>query len=103
MADTKRDIIIDPYFLVPPLLVDARQWEDEDASEFADEDTSTVDPTETDSLVDYGSLPPSISSMRVIEQITKITADGRTVVDVVVEFEESSGSLRDVRVEYAKI
>lgn len=90
MAKTKqRDIVIDPHFFVPPGVVDVRQEAEGNAEFFYDTSTQAAPsgiPSTT--TADIPSLPASYS---IFEQRVRISADGTSVVDVTLDFPDTTG------------
>lgn len=95
----KQPVVIDPNFFLPPGVVDARYVNDSDTAGLY------TDPSgPSDSLIDsevVGEIPDSVianpttiqapNTMTVIDQVVRIAADGRFVVDVVIEVEDIPG------------
>lgn len=92
-----RDIAIDPNFPVPPVVVDVRQLNREEAEEYY-EDTTYAEEGEI-SYDEDSTIPMAPSTFNIIEQRVRIANGGRAVVDVTLEFPDDEGiSSIDVRV-----
>lgn len=92
-----REIEIDPMFYVPPGVVDVRQ-ENKDNGEFS---YQVVD------MAGYGpvlatptsTVPMPSTGFQIVDQAVRIGSDGRTVVDVTLDFPDVSDTYSiDVRV-----
>jgi hypothetical protein len=97
-----RDIEIDPRFPVPQGVVDVRQESGTEISYgYSETDGSENDPalavindgssSSTPILLNPAQLVPIPKSFHVVAQETRITTDGRTVVDVTVEYPDVDG------------
>lgn len=98
MAVIKRDVIIDPRFATPPGVVDVRNQNKEDVSFAYDESTAADEGSIIDSS-EY--LVPLITNFTIVEQMIRMTSDGRSVVDVVIDFPDLDG-VSDLNVRIAK-
>lgn len=103
MATNRRDIELSPRFLVPPAVIDIRQDNDEDSyAVYTGAEGDIVTPNENAGpVLDYpeSSIPQAPSTYRIVEQTVRISADGSTVVDVLLEFPDNLGVYDiDVRV-----
>lgn len=78
-----KQITIDRNFFIPPGIIDVRQDNEIDGSEFY----SDGDTADTPATIEYttGFLPTPSAVIRVISQEVRITDDGAAVTDVVIE------------------
>lgn len=94
MANGRRDIELDPRFLVPPGVIDVRQENREDWAPVYNDSSSdiTVDPSDGPILEFPSSLTLNApSTYKIVSQTIRTAADGRTVVDVLLEFPDNQG------------
>lgn len=78
-----KQLIVDRNFFVPPGVIDVRQDNELDGSEFyGDGDAAEAPPA-----LEYtgGYLPTPSSQITIVSQTVRITDDGQSVTDVVVE------------------
>jgi hypothetical protein len=91
-----RDIEIDPMFHVPQNVVDVRQQNKVDGQFNYVPGDVAIDPI----LATPTSLVPMVpTTFSIVDQAVRISADGRSVVDVTIEFPDIAGiSSVDVQV-----
>lgn len=94
-----RYIELDPRFLVPPGVIDVRQENKEDSYNVYNPD-DVVLPGDGPVLEYSGSTIPSAPSRyTIVSQTVRTAADGRVVVDVLLDFPDNMGGVDiDVRV-----
>lgn len=94
-----RDIELDPRFLVPPGVIDVRQ-ENKDDSYQAYSPEDVVLPGDGPVLeFSNSTVPRAPSRYTIVSQNVRNAADGRTVVDVLLDFPDNMGEVDiDVRV-----
>ena len=99
MAKTsRREIQIDPRFPVPSNVIDVRQENQEDSYQNY-EGGSVVGPDDGPVLgAPDAPVPNAPSSYTIVSQTLRTTPDGRTVVDVLLEFPDMGYVSVDVRV-----
>jgi shikimate 5-dehydrogenase len=94
---TVQPVVLDPNFFVPPGVVDVRYVNetDTDSLYIDDPNNNEADPdaTATDDLIidttTTGLEPPA--NITIVSQTVKVAADGRFVVDVVIDVEDAPG------------
>ena len=85
--DFDKKLVVDDLFSIPPGVVDARRSGEVDGESFYDfEDTATIGPI----LEDVDAVIPLPTSFTVVDQTIRFTSDGRSVVDVVLEFPDTT-------------
>lgn len=96
MATTggRRDIELDPRFLVPPGIIDVRQENKEDSYY-----VYNIDPTEIAAPGDgpiletpQSPIPNAPSRYTIVSQTVRTGGDGRSVVDLLLEFPDDVGT-----------
>lgn len=84
-----RDTVVSQHFAVPFGLVDARQANAEEGEYYYDEaDIAEEGPV---LLTAQSTIPMPPSSYEITEQVVRIAADGRSVVDVYIDFPDVEG------------
>lgn len=88
----RRDIELDPRFLVPPAVIDVRQDNETNSYDVYDNPQTVVEAVDGPILQFPNSpIPNAPSSYTIVSQTTRIGADGSTVVDVLLQFPDSVG------------
>lgn len=92
-----REIELDPHFFVPPGMIDVRQ-ENKENMEYVYSDNPEVIAEEGPVLEFPNSpVPNAPSGYTIVSQTIRTGSDGRTVVDVLLEFPDIGADI-DVRV-----
>lgn len=91
MAERK-NVELDPRFLVPPAVIDVRQDNETNAYNAYSDPHIIVDPSNGPILEFPNSdIPNAPSSYTIVSQTPRIGSDGNTVVDVLLEFPDDMG------------
>lgn len=87
------DILLDPRFYVPPFVIDVRQEGERDGGmDYRPGDIADPGPTITTPGNGGGTnIPMPPTTISVVSETVRITSDGRTVVDLVLEFPDVQG------------
>lgn len=96
--DRDRDIEIDPLFVVPPGIVDVRQQYSADASSVYDEETIAPELI----LESLDSNLPIPGTFNIVSQTVRISSDGTSVVDVIIEFPDND-TISDIEMRVTKL
>lgn len=107
MADSIRNVVnsqpvvLDPNFFLPPGVVDARYINDEDTAGLYDNNDPTGTDSDTTEVVDDSTTDTPIvetpntiqppANITIVSQTVRAVADGRYVVDVVIDVEDVPG------------
>jgi hypothetical protein len=92
-----KEIILNNNFFVPPGIVDVRQADADEAQTVYTPEDVAVEGATLDESTDKMPMPPT--SFQIVDQHVRISADGRAVVDVTLQFPDVSGVENiDVRV-----
>lgn len=95
--EVDKQTIIDNHFFVPPGVIDVRQGGSESGTDSYIPGTTAVAEPILETPESLVPMPPT--SYTVVDQRVRIASDGRTVVDVVLEFADVPGvNSIDVRV-----
>lgn len=85
----ERDVVVDPRFAVPEGTVDVR-YENKDNGESSYDAATRASNTPT--LSDPTSpIPIPPATFTIVEQIVRMGIDGRSVVDVIIDFPDING------------
>jgi len=98
MPNDRRDIELDPRFLVPPGVVDIRQENNENSYQVYENSDDVVDATDGPVLEFPNSpIPSAPTGYSIVSQTIRIGDDGTTRVDVLLELPDNGAFDIDVR------
>lgn len=100
MAKTNRtDIELNPVFAVPPHVIDVRQENSDDSYQNYEGSSDIVGPGDGPVLgTPDAPVPNAPSRYTIVSQTIRTAPDGRSVVDVLIDFPDISDINVDVRV-----
>lgn len=88
----RRNLELDPRFLVPPAVIDVRQDNETNAYAVYSNAQTVVEAVDGPILeFPNSSIPNAPSSYTIVSQTPRVGSDGSTVVDVLLEFPDSMG------------